>query len=122
MTLSVERAGESVTMEFMASFADAWSRHDADADVLAKLKASLAFIVYAAADHDYYPIVSGFHLGNPNMPMILDAGLGNAGCVFPSHPASGAWLARGQTEAAWMCAGATRTSPRRADRGQSAPT
>ena len=33
MTLSVERAGESVTMEFMASFADAWSRHDADSVV-----------------------------------------------------------------------------------------
>ncbi len=34
MTLSVERAKDNVTMEFMASFADAWNRHDADAVVV----------------------------------------------------------------------------------------
>jgi ketosteroid isomerase-like protein len=33
MTLSVDRAGDSPTIEFMASFADAWNRHDADAVV-----------------------------------------------------------------------------------------
>lgn len=60
-----------------------------------ELRALLAFQAQVLADRDYFPVGTGFHLGNPNMPLSLEACLALIGCELPDHPQAGRWVSRG---------------------------
>jgi len=61
-------------------------------DELTKL---LAFQALVLTDRDFFPVGTGFHLGNPNMPLALDSALALIGCALPDHPAAARWATRG---------------------------
>ncbi|OPZ85265.1 MAG: hypothetical protein BWY76_01485 [bacterium ADurb.Bin429] len=55
----------------------------------------LAFQALVLTDRDFFPVGTGFHLGNPNMPLSLDSALALIGCELPDHPAAARWATRG---------------------------
>ena len=60
-----------------------------------ELRTLLAFQAQMLADRDYFPVGTGFHLGNPNMPLSLNACLAMIGCEIPDHPLAASWATRG---------------------------
>ncbi|OPZ84813.1 MAG: hypothetical protein BWY76_01692 [bacterium ADurb.Bin429] len=59
-----------------------------------RLRALMAFEAHKAADLDWVPFGTGFHLGNPNMPTAVAATIGLCGAALPSHPYAGEWMDR----------------------------
>jgi len=60
-----------------------------------ELRTLLAFQAQVLADRDYFPVGTGFHLGNPNMPLSLNSCLALIGCELPDHPLAAGWAMRG---------------------------
>jgi hypothetical protein len=60
-----------------------------------ELTTQLAFFASVLADRDFFPINTGFHIGNPNMPLALESGMALLGCVMPDHPQAARWATRG---------------------------
>ncbi|MHB9130292.1 MAG: Ig-like domain-containing protein [Armatimonadota bacterium] len=58
------------------------------------LRALMAFEAQKAADLDWVPFGTGFHLGNPNMPTAVAATIGLCGAALPSHPYAQEWMDR----------------------------
>ncbi|MHB9024127.1 MAG: Ig-like domain-containing protein [Armatimonadota bacterium] len=58
------------------------------------LRALMAFEAHKAADLDWVPFGTGFHLGNPNMPTAVAATIGLCGAALPSHPYAPEWMDR----------------------------
>ncbi len=60
-----------------------------------EIRSLLAFQAMTLADRDFYPVGAGFHLGNPNMALSLNACLTLIGCEIPDHPRAARWAAQG---------------------------
>lgn len=55
----------------------------------------LAVNAMVLTDRDFFPVGTGFHIGNPNMPLALEAGMTLLACELPDHPQAGRWATRG---------------------------